>query len=74
MHPIAEHDLNLTRRRFIGRTATGIGAIGLASLLEPDLLATSPKPRDTLGGLPDLPDASGTGYDYGNFLPLPPEG
>ena len=31
-----------TRRLFLGRSATGLGALGLASLLKPDLLASAP--------------------------------
>ena len=34
-----EHQLLLTRRQFFGRTATGIGAVALASLLNPSLFA-----------------------------------
>ncbi|MCZ2073726.1 MAG: DUF1501 domain-containing protein [Bryobacterales bacterium] len=40
--------LSMTRRHFFSRTATGIGTVALASLLNPKLFA---KP----GGLPDLP-------------------
>ncbi|MCL4855496.1 MAG: DUF1501 domain-containing protein, partial [Bryobacteraceae bacterium] len=40
--------MTMTRRHFFSRTATGIGTVALASLLNPKLLAKS-------GGLPDLP-------------------
>ncbi len=39
---------SLTRRTFLGRSAGGLGAIALASLLKPDLLAA--------GGLPGFPN------------------
>src|SRR5947209_8168914 len=39
-HTSADHDLKLqlTRRALLGRTTTGLGALALASLLEPGLL------------------------------------
>lgn len=37
MNPLEKRDLLLTRRHFFGRTATGIGAAALASLLNPEL-------------------------------------
>jgi len=39
MNPLRERELLLTRRQFLGRTATGIGTVALASLLNPRLLA-----------------------------------
>src|SRR4051794_27456950 len=51
MNPGLEHGLLLTRRCFFGRTATGIGAAALASLLDPTLFAASPKAM----GLPHRP-------------------
>ena len=36
-----QHQLLLTRRQFFGRTATGIGAAALASLLNPSLFAST---------------------------------
>jgi hypothetical protein len=39
MDPIVQHQLRMNRRAFLGRTATGIGAAALASLLPRDLLA-----------------------------------
>jgi len=40
--------LQITRRQFLGRTATGIGAAALASLLNPGLLAASDSARPLL--------------------------
>src|SRR5439155_3606299 len=39
MDPLREHSLMMTRRHFFGRTATGIGALALGSLLNPGLLS-----------------------------------
>jgi len=39
MNPVCEHQLLMTRRHFFGRTATGIGAAALGSLLNPRLFA-----------------------------------
>src|SRR5436190_3934972 len=39
MDPIREHSLMMTRRHFFGRTATGIGALALGSLLNPAIFA-----------------------------------
>jgi len=36
MHPLTERSLNITRRHFFSRTATGIGAAALGSLLAAD--------------------------------------
>src|SRR5690348_11762814 len=41
MDPRIEHQLLLNRRRFFGRTATGIGTVALASLLNPKLLSAA---------------------------------
>ena len=46
--------LELTRRAFFGRSAMGLGTIGLASLLNPQLFAAD-KSRSAIGGLSDLP-------------------
>src|SRR5580658_5395926 len=45
-----QHQLLLTRRAFFGRTATGIGAAALASLLNPSLFA-SPAPAPGMHGV-----------------------
>jgi len=45
VHPVEEYLLGLTRRQFFGRAAKGLGAVSLASLLNPSLLgapASSP--------------------------------
>src|ERR1041385_847339 len=41
MDPVREHSLLMTRRHFFGRTATGIGALALGSLLNPKLLSAA---------------------------------
>jgi hypothetical protein len=51
MHPAHERALLLSRRHFFGRTATGIGTAGLASLLARDASAVP----NRVGGLPALP-------------------
>jgi hypothetical protein len=53
MHPLHERRLQLTRRHFFGRSATGIGVAALASLLHADRAAAGP--RTPTGGLPGLP-------------------
>lgn len=40
MDPIRERELMLTRRQLFGRAATGIGVVGLASLLSPEAFAS----------------------------------
>ncbi len=53
MIPLREHQLLLTRRHFFGRTATGIGAAALASLLNPALFAAAPDAKASIprGGI-----------------------
>lgn len=51
MDPLQQNHLDLTRRHFFGRTATGIGGAALASLLPHAANADS----TPLGGLPDIP-------------------
>src|SRR5256885_1143805 len=41
MIPSREHQLLLTRRQLFGRSATGIGAAALASLLNPSLFSSA---------------------------------
>ncbi len=43
MDPNREHQMLTTRRHFFGRTASGIGAAALASVLKPDLFAAVSK-------------------------------
>src|SRR5690242_1971721 len=52
MHPI-ENSLQLTRRHFFGRTATGLGVAALASLLGEQKARAND--AEVLGGLPGLP-------------------
>ncbi|MFM8734556.1 MAG: DUF1501 domain-containing protein [Pirellulales bacterium] len=52
MNPLHQHALNVTRREFFGRTATGIGGAALGSLLARDGFAT---PTNRVGGLDGLP-------------------
>src|SRR5918999_543315 len=52
MDPLREQQLLMTRRHFFSRTATGIGAAALASLLTPEAFAS---PAPTGGALPGLP-------------------
>jgi hypothetical protein len=54
MNPLAAHQNHLTRRQFLGKSATGIGAAALAQLLANDGF-TSPAHPKTFGGLPGLP-------------------
>src|SRR5689334_7195071 len=60
MNPLDENRRHLTRRSLFGRTAVGLGAAALASLLDGDLLAApeASGPRtaaDRVGGLSGLP-------------------
>src|ERR1700728_3047330 len=47
----------MTRRHLLGRAATGVGTIGLASLLNPSLFAAEERTRGTDGlvGFPSFP-------------------
>jgi hypothetical protein len=53
MNPIHDHLQLLTRRRFFGRGALGLGTAALAALL-PERVLAAPTPTAT-GGLPGLP-------------------
>jgi hypothetical protein len=53
MHPHIEHQLQLTRRQFFGRSSIGIGTAALATLLGEDLRGAAKE--KTTGGLPGLP-------------------
>lgn len=55
MDPILEHKLQINRRYFFGRSAAGIGAIALGSLLNDNLFAEPVSERNAIGGLVDLP-------------------
>jgi hypothetical protein len=50
MDPIVQQQLRMNRRAFLGRTATGLGAAALASLLPRDLLAAD----NGIGGFPNF--------------------
>lgn len=50
MEFIEQHALRITRRHFLGRAATGIGSVALASLLNPRLLA-EPEKSDVWRGV-----------------------
>jgi len=58
MNPLQEAALQLTRRHFFGRSAVGLGAAALASLLTQDR-AMAAAPRKRVGGLPELPHFAG---------------
>ncbi len=45
MNPLQEHQLQQTRRHFLGRTGSTLGLAALASLLTNDLRARAPKRR-----------------------------
>jgi hypothetical protein len=60
MHPFLDHNLHLTRRHFFARSATGIGAAALASLMAGDTLGAksekdAAKPERATGGMAGLP-------------------
>jgi|SRR5579883_1112732 len=59
MHPTDERALLLSRRHFFDRTATGIGAAALATLLANEGFAGEPRPQGRglkrIGGLAGLP-------------------
>jgi hypothetical protein len=57
MHPISEHQLQINRRQFFGRSAVGIGTAALASLLSKDLLGAEVSSARSSGtGLPGFPN------------------
>lgn len=55
MDPIQEHQLLITRRHFFHRTAVGLGAAALGSLLNPGLFATTANEPRKPTGLPGFP-------------------
>jgi len=57
MNPILQRQLHLSRRRFIGHSAAGIGIAALARLLGQSGLsaATPPTGPQRFGGLPEIP-------------------
>jgi len=54
MNPFELHAQALTRRAFLGRSATGIGSLALGSLLDPRLFATAPSPDRWPGAIGPL--------------------
>src|SRR6187549_2611213 len=55
MNPFFERDLQITRRQFFGRSATGIGVAALAGLMGNNLLGANAMARQGLPPLPGLP-------------------
>jgi hypothetical protein len=55
MNPLLENRLLQTRRQFFGRSAVGIGAAALGSLLNEDLFSSPAAAASVSGVLPDLP-------------------
>ncbi|MFT5324489.1 MAG: hypothetical protein ACI8P0_002351, partial [Planctomycetaceae bacterium] len=55
MNVIPEHRLQINRRHFFSRTSTGLGTLGLASVMNPGLFANDAPSRNSIGGLTDLP-------------------
>src|SRR5204862_8239857 len=47
MNPLREHELLINRRHFFGRTAAGLGAAALGSLLNPSLFSAFGAEPDT---------------------------
>ena len=50
MNPLREHQLMMTRRQLFGRTATGIGAAALGSIMAPNAFGAKGLP-----GFPNFP-------------------
>ncbi len=53
MDPVREYQQQLTRRHFFGKTATGIGSVGLASVLSPAIFAAPPADNPAAAPLSD---------------------
>ena len=54
MNPLQQNNLDLTRREFFGKSATGVGTIALSNLLNDAGLAADSE-KKAIGGLPGLP-------------------
>ena len=54
MNPLQQNHLDLTRREFFGKSATGVGTIALSNLLNDAGLAADNE-KKAIGGLPGLP-------------------
>ena len=57
MHPFLQNQASITRRQFFGKSALGIGSLGLGSLLNSKLFATPQVPTAS-SGVPGLPHFS----------------
>jgi hypothetical protein len=55
MNPFIQQQQLVTRRQFFGKSATGVGTVALASLLNENLLGAPAVNMNPLGGLPHLP-------------------
>src|SRR6185503_11101914 len=55
MNPLFERDLQITRRQFFGRGATGVGVAALAGLMGNDLFGANARVQKGLPALPGLP-------------------
>ncbi len=56
MNPFSEHNLRVSRRRFLGKAAHGVGVVALSSLLAQDGFASLLQgSKPTKGGIPPLP-------------------
>ncbi len=58
MNPLQEHQLQLTRREFLGSSGTGLGLAALAGLLGKDRALAAAAPGGGLPRLPGLPHAA----------------
>ena len=48
MNPLTEHQLNINRRHFFGKSATGIGTAALSTLLGKEGLSANPQGNDKI--------------------------
>jgi hypothetical protein len=60
MNPLNKHKLEINRRHFFGRASTGLGVLGLSSLINPNAPRSahandSAQLRNQIAGLPHLP-------------------
>ena len=55
MNPFIHQQQLVTRRQFFGKSATGVGTVALASLLNENLLGAPAVNMNPLDGLPHLP-------------------
>ena len=69
MDPRREHELLLTRRNFFGKSATGLGAAALSSLLMRDGMAAGPLGGGVLGSPHHTPTAKRVIYLFMSGAP-----